>query len=516
MDWSAHFDDDGMEPDPLLESRASRDTSHSKYGTMAAYSMTMNYVLGVGALAVPHAFSVSGVSLGLGVMTVTTLFSLLTVHWLVVVCARAQAYNRHTNNTSELLFSSKLSENTAASEKDIPVKYEVTQLCDMYLGRTCMFLYQTSLLFLMYSGLWAYTAVFVNSVSSVVPLKHFLGDHFNQDHLYALLFGLFVIPLSCADLTEQKSVQGVLTGARFFTFALMIVAPMIAMWNDPWSNHLSLPCLPTSPMHPEESMQSTQDICRSMSSDIRDYGHAPYIHPIVWTDWSKFGVIFSTGVFSLLFQHSVPGLIHPLKSKARIHLVFGSVLVSTTVLYVVMGISCAIYFGLKANASINLNWSDFRYGYPPDQDLPTWASFLNLSVIIFPALDTFSVYPLIAITLGSSLEYISKTFAHQAGKNVSGSLIRLCCRLLAAVPPIFALFWCNDIAIIVQYSGVFGVYVAFFTPCMLMIGSKMACDRSGRHGKGPAFETHFSRSEYVYLTFVFAVGSLAMVVKGLL
>ncbi|KNC71992.1 hypothetical protein SARC_15461, partial [Sphaeroforma arctica JP610] len=42
------------------------------------------------------------------------------------------------------------------------------------------------------------------------------------------------------------------------------------------------------------------------SSDIHDYGPAPYIPETTWVDWSSFGVIFSTGVFSLLFQHSVP------------------------------------------------------------------------------------------------------------------------------------------------------------------------------------------------------------------
>ncbi|KNC70510.1 hypothetical protein SARC_16958, partial [Sphaeroforma arctica JP610] len=116
MDWSSHFDDDGLEADPLLQSRASRDTSKSKYGSLAAYSMTLNYILGVGALAVPHAFAVSGISLGLGVMICTTIFSLLTVHWLIVVCARAQAYNPHHHNAAALLSSSKSLESNAKAE----------------------------------------------------------------------------------------------------------------------------------------------------------------------------------------------------------------------------------------------------------------------------------------------------------------------------------------------------------------------------------------------------------------
>ncbi|KNC71169.1 hypothetical protein SARC_16296, partial [Sphaeroforma arctica JP610] len=104
-----------------------------------------------------------------------------------------------------------------------------------------------------------------------------------------------------------------------------------------------------------------------------------------------------------------------MKRKAHVHTVFGAALISTTLMYVVMALSCALYFGAKANASINLNWASFRYGYSPAEALPLWGSLLNMAVIIFPALDTFSVYPLIAITLGSSLEYIVKKMSLAAG-----------------------------------------------------------------------------------------------------
>ncbi|KNC71991.1 hypothetical protein SARC_15460, partial [Sphaeroforma arctica JP610] len=50
---------------------------------------------------------------------------------------------------------------------------------------------------------------------------------------------------------------GFLTGARFFTFAIMIVSPLIAMWNDPWSNELPVIHHPT-----------VEDMVRSMDVPV--------------------------------------------------------------------------------------------------------------------------------------------------------------------------------------------------------------------------------------------------------
>jgi hypothetical protein len=69
-------------------------------------------------------------------------------------------------------------------------------------------------------------------------------------------------------------------------------------------------------------------------------------------------------LFSLrqLFQHSVPGLVAPLRNKSRARFLFGATLLSSFFLYSTLGVTCALYFGYSTNASINLNWTNFTWG----------------------------------------------------------------------------------------------------------------------------------------------------------
>ncbi len=83
-------------------------------------------------------------------------------------------------------------------------------------------------------------------------------------------------------------------------------------------------------------------------------------------------------------------------------------MILTTLLYVLLGLVATLYFGDMIKSSINLNWDDFHWGYRnvDSKDVisvPLWAKILNKAIVIVPALNTLSVFPLIAITLGNNL-----------------------------------------------------------------------------------------------------------------
>ena len=69
-------------------------------------------------------------------------------------------------------------------------------------------------------------------------------------------------------------------------------------------------------------------------------------------DFGGFGVMFSTALFSQLFQHSVPGLIRPLpeEEKRKAKGVFAKALFTTAGLYVLLGGVSAVYFGSKVRS----------------------------------------------------------------------------------------------------------------------------------------------------------------------
>ena len=174
-------------------------------------------------------------------------------------------------------------------------------------------------------GLLAYSQVFANSIQSTLPLVV-------PRWCLALLFALLVLPLSLVDLESQITVQAAMAVARFVAIFIMIIGSLYALWSDPLDN-----------LSPSAS--------------------PPYLAPpapgkmsYTW-DFTGFGVVFSTALFSQLFQHSVPGLIRPLPPADRpnVNGIFGAALGTTCFLYLLLGITAAVYFGKDTSSSINLN-----------------------------------------------------------------------------------------------------------------------------------------------------------------
>ena len=440
MDWTQVFVDDGTQTHALLQSRVSRLLGGS-YGAKVAYCFCLNYMLGVGALGIPNAFVKGGVVLSSAIMILVTLVSIITVVWMAEVCARAQApecreeepeeRTRLVSEASSFLGHSYQSPTTPLSGSryrnpaarpsfSLRNQYEVTELCDFFLGYRGKYFYQIALMFLMYTGLWAYSSVFLTSVAEMFPLS-FLCKHCDVEELsiyvYAVLFASIAVPLSCVDLTEQISIQVVLTLARFLTFFTMIGSCLYGIFADPYD---AFP--------PRESTAK-----------------APYTADFSLFNFSHFGVVFTTSVFSLLFQHSVPGLIHPIKDKRKVLRVLISAIVSTSALYICLGSLCAIYFGSSVKESVNLNWKSFSFGVDriTSSAVQIWAiELLRYIVVLFPAVDVLSVFPLIAITLGNSLEYTWKTLMFGKIEQSRSDELELCScshkyfRVLAALPPI--------------------------------------------------------------------------------
>lgn len=103
---------------------------------------------------------------------------------------------------------------------------------------------------------------------------------------------------------------------------------------------------------------------------------------------------------------------------------------------------------------MNLNWSDFTWGITDPSSaanghLPLWARLLSFIVVIFPAIDVISVYPLIAITLGNNLA----VSAHILRPLLPKKFHTLVWRAIASVPMIIVSLFVGDLATTMQFAG---------------------------------------------------------------
>jgi amino acid permease len=198
--------------------------------------------------------------------------------------------------------------------------------------------------------------------------------------------------------------------------------------------------------------------------------------------------MFTTAIFSQLFQHSVPGLIAPLSAehKKYVPTIFKAALVTTSLIYISTGCICVMYFGSHLQQSVNLNFVGFTWGLDRtramEEDSYVWTHKLShiavtcvsMLVVLFPALDTLSVFPLIANTLGNNLNSAfpgMSALVKSSGRVTERSYIRrvtlVLWRLIAAVPPILLSIFVNDLIFSLQLAGLCGIVVALVTPALL-------------------------------------------------
>lgn len=467
MDWSSVFEDEGDETGEwarssnelsVASSRANVLSLFESYTPLICYAFTVNYILGVGCLGIPYAFLQSGIILGTILIIALSFISYITVLWVAAATqqeikissynlnkyanpfiispyissakrkrlSRGSANNKSSHAEKKSLVtrtsSSNFNENVSSAYKSISKEnlvnlersgvelnsknnnsagdksdrsqfkksvltnnhdihmdiheLEVMDLVEEFLGFWGKVGYQGPLMTLTYVGLLAYCQVFNGTfISQLWPSA--------PAFLPPFIFSVIVVPLSCFDLSEQIAAQVTMSILRFCALGALLFGTCFALVFD-WE-------------HAAANQHSSFRVSKVDSPT-----------PVPLLDWQGFGVMFTTAIFSQLFQHSVPGLIRPLSEENKRHIpaIFKYAVLTTASLYISTGIVCVLYFGDKVQQSVNLNFVDFFWG--ADVQTLSVVTFVclkavSMTVVLFPALDTLSVFPLIAITLGNNL-----------------------------------------------------------------------------------------------------------------
>jgi amino acid permease len=484
-------DYDGDHQHRLLELASYYYSEESTYTLQSVYFISINFIFGVGLLGIPYAFAKAGFILCLVLLFAVTLFSYMTVMWVAETGARYEKLVLEKKNDDDDDDGNALHhEDTPlvttldnAINPDLASKYEVIDLVEFFLGNFQKGVYQVALLALMYIGLLAYSQVFCNALAAIL---------WSTTGIPQIIFALMVVPLSTKEFEEQIGIQSIMAAVRFVAVFIIAFGSLMALFLDDSRSNRQYPPYLSQP-HPD-TCQMSYTAC-----------------------FSGFGVAFSTFVFAQLFQHSVPGLLRPLRLQPgklkRVPTLLGGSLMTTTILYVLLGTLAASFFGIDTKSSINLNFANFTFGVDPENTF--WLTLLIVRfcagvVVIFPALDTISVFPLVANTLGNnllstygtfSIRKIARLVVHYNDIRVnrfswdsfySGSMYdsltlnekrkileksteiaSILWKLVAALPPILFSLTATDLSFSLQLAGIAGIHIAFVAPSFLQIRSTM-------------------------------------------
>jgi hypothetical protein len=202
----------------------------------------------------------------------------------------------------------------------------------------------------------------------------------------------------------------------------------------------------------------------------------------------------------------------------------------------------ASYFGVETRSSINLNFAHFTFGLDPVHTSSLLISSLRFAsgiVVVFPALDTISVFPLIANTLGNNLfaaagpehvKWLGKRIvwyqSWRAGNRSdslepyhqlpfddrrkvlekAGRIASIFWRLVSSLPPLLGSLVATDLSFSFLLAGVAGIYVAFFAPSLLqLVSSTQLKDQT-------IYAGWYSRTAYCYTVLGVATLSLGVVI----
>jgi hypothetical protein len=160
-----------------------------------------------------------------------------------------------------------------------------------------------------------------------------------------------------------------------------------------------------------------------------------------------------------------------------------------------------------------LNFSGFAWGLSGTGRYS--ALLISTLITLFPALDTLSVFPLIANTLGNNLHacfpesktLVSNVLGIEASHKKLQRATTIAWRLIAAFPPVFLSAFVTDLTVSLQLAGICGIVVALIIPALLQRHSLqyiMDLKDSNRLGLSSSFlinenpyTTQFSSISYV-------------------
>eukprot|EP00993_Chasmostoma_nieuportense_P007585 NODE_858_length_1808_cov_50.301011_g803_i0.p1 GENE.NODE_858_length_1808_cov_50.301011_g803_i0~~NODE_858_length_1808_cov_50.301011_g803_i0.p1 ORF type:complete len:563 (+),score=125.34 NODE_858_length_1808_cov_50.301011_g803_i0:71-1690(+) len=437
-------------------------------GTMVSALMFINAVVGAGVLGVPRAFAEAGVGFSVLFLAFLTLVAYITACWFIEVQSRMQALVNITSPTlteaPSQTHSALIKQVTTALEnrRTLPPPFgsdfqihhgacvfEIGELCAVFLGSAGQHVWEVAVLLYIYASLWMYCAVVATTLVTLMPLSFLPCAGLCVYRVWlGVLCGLS-LPLCFTELVALVRIQLALNFVGSLCIFVMLATSVAAMFILP------CPGVPSSP-------------------------HIPYIADQPLFRLPGFALLFTTTVFTQMGHFAIPSITVIIKNKRSIQAALGGALVSTALLYALLGSCCALYFGDEMRNPSILNWRHFTFSRTGDR--PLWLQILCTMVVAAPIFTISCAYPLYVHALATNilnalpvsvwrLVCAPEENGQLVGQAWPPLRVKLAARLLAILPPYLFAFLLSDPSDIVMVAGLFGFFIMFFIPAALQYTS---------------------------------------------
>ena len=368
------------------------------------YCYIINSVIGSGIMALPAAYYSSGWLSGIVFQMFAFFISFTGAYQLLSTWSRLEALVQlteqgheipHVNICDIFKLTQEEKQEPLLQHTAIPLlahrKFDIYDMVRILLGP-----FQGKLIIMMYvisSYPWlaGYLSVFSSSLASNIPLfgstcnlyetTEFLSDCKFIYWAYLSIFCTFIISLSCFHLHEHRYLQITMTFFRFIVIVLMLIASLYSILSD-----------------------------TNLENSLAVEANPPIINS------NHFGEAFSVILFASLFQNIIPTSTSFVKDKSRDmkKMIISSVM-TFNILYVLVGI--VLCFAIKdPHSMVSLNFRNYSAG-EEQVNRAWWTHIVSYSIVVLPALDMMSSFPLIATNFSDNL--MGMAYGIEAQKSAS-------------------------------------------------------------------------------------------------
>lgn len=191
-----------------------------------------------------------------------------------------------------------------------------------------------------------------------------------------------------------------------------------------------------------------------------------------------FPVLFGVSIYSFMCQHSLPGMITPMKTKKNVLWMIFSDFSLILLFYLILTYTGAFRF-THIEDIYTLNFFNSSATHV------TLRVFLGYYLALFPVFTLSTNFPIISITLRENLKALFRFFLTKwRGPESDFPFIvsRILFPLLAIIPPILIAFATTNIEALVSLTGSFpGVGVQYIIPFTLAIAAQRVISKEFTH-----------------------------------
>ena len=209
-----------------------------------------------------------------------------------------------------------------------------------------------------------------------------------------------------------------------------------------------------------------------------------------------FPVLFGVSIYSFMCQHSLPGMITPMKSKKGVFWMTLGDYVLILFIYLLLAYTGAFRF-TNLEDIYTLNFFDSSAAHA------TLRVVLGYYLALFPVFTLSTNFPIISITLRENLKALFRSLLKkwQGDQEFHFLINRIGFPVLALIPAILIAFATTNVEALVSVTGSFpGVGVQYVIPVTLAIAAKYVIQKE--------FKTYSNqhRSPFSHLVFFIFVG----------